>query len=186
MTAHPEPHPVPRPTPPTDAERNSAVRRLQDAYADGHLTHAELDARLDRVLTAPTGADLSAALAALPPDPAQAGATVTLAAATGQIRRRGPWRVPRRLKVESAFGRVRLDLARAVLDHPVVDIELHLGTGGARIVVPRDAVVVVEGLRTVWKVPLHRQPRRARPGGPVVRISGTMGFGRLRIRHARR
>jgi hypothetical protein len=34
-----------------------------------------------------------------------------------------------------------------------------------------------------WAV---RVTRRARPGGSRIRISGTMGFGRLKIRHARR
>ena len=38
---------------------------------------------------------------------------------------------------------------------------------------------------------LHRQDtyttrRRSRPGGPTIRISGAMGLGRLKIRHARR
>ncbi len=94
--------------------------------------------------------------------------------------------MPRFLKVESAFGSVHLDLSRAVIEHPVVDIELRLGTGNARIRVPRDAVVDFEGLHTEWKTPLHKPPRRARPGGPTIRISGSMAFGPLRIRHARR
>jgi hypothetical protein len=101
--------------------------------------------------------------------------------------RRGVWRVPRILKVESAFGRLRLDLSRAVIEHPVVDIELQLGTGRAKIKVPRDAVVDFEGLQTGWKDSRYK-PRRRSPGadGPTIRISGAMGFGRLTIRHARR
>ncbi|MEU8781339.1 hypothetical protein [Streptomyces sp. NPDC048637] len=37
---------------------------------------------------------------------------------------------------------MHLDLSRAVIEHPVVDIELHLGTGKARITVPSDAIGV--------------------------------------------
>lgn len=81
---------------------------------------------------------------------------------------------------------MRLDLSRAVIEHPVVDIELRLGTGGAGITVPRDAVVDVEGLSTGWKDLRYKVPRRSRPGGPTIRISGAMGYGRLKIRHARR
>jgi hypothetical protein len=81
---------------------------------------------------------------------------------------------------------VHLDLSRAVIEHPVVDIELQLGTGRAKITLPRDAIVDVEDLRTVWKDPRHKPQRRSRPGGSRIRISGTMGFGRLKIRHARR
>ncbi|GAA1912440.1 hypothetical protein GCM10009753_50470 [Streptantibioticus ferralitis] len=88
----------------------------------------------------------------------------SIAAISGRIQRRGAWRVPRILKVESALGKVHLDLSRAVIEHPVVDIELQLGTGRAKITVPRDAIVDVEDLRTVWKAPLYKTRRRSRPG----------------------
>lgn len=165
----------------SEDDRDTAVRRLQEAYAEGHLSHAEMDERLHQVLTAQTHDDLVPALASLPEESAS-----TIAAVSGRIQRRGAWRVPRILKVESALGRVRLDLSRAVIEHPVVDIELWLGTGRAEITVPRDAIVDVEGLRTGWKAPLYKTRRHFRPGGPKIRISGTMGLGRLKIRHARR
>jgi hypothetical protein len=167
-----------------DDDRDAAVQRLQDAYAEGHISHEEMDERLHQVLTARTRGELAPALASLPEE--KAGATSTIAAATGRIRRRGAWRVPRTLKVESAFGKVHLDLSRAVIEHPVVDIELRLATGRAKITVPRDATVDVEGLRTAWKDTFYKARRRSRPGGPTIRISGAMGFGRLKIRHARR
>ncbi|MEU5882328.1 hypothetical protein [Spirillospora sp. NPDC047279] len=65
----------------------------------------------------------------------------------------------------------------------MVDIELQLGTGRAKITVPRDAI---DGLQTVCKDTLYTPRRNARAGGPTIRISGTMGFGRLKIRHAHR
>src|SRR3954451_24657349 len=132
-----------------------------------------MDERLHQVLTAETHAELVAALTSLPHE--SAGSTSTIAAVSGRIQRRGAWRVPRTLKVESALGRVRLDLSRAVIEHPVVDIELRLGTGRATITVPRDAIVDVEDLRTGWKAPLYRTPRRSGPGGPRIRVFGTMG-----------
>ncbi|MET9773641.1 DUF1707 domain-containing protein [Streptomyces sp. NPDC006367] len=165
-----------------EEDRDAAVRRLQEAYAEGLLSHEELDERLHRVLTAEAQGELASALASLPEE--HPGSTATIAAAGGRIRRRGAWRVPRVLKVGSAYGRVSLNLSRAVIAHPVVDIELQLGTGGARITVPRDAVVDVEGLSTGWKDLRYRAPRRSRSGGPTIRITGAMGYGRLRIRHA--
>ncbi|MGP8297864.1 DUF1707 SHOCT-like domain-containing protein [Streptomyces inhibens] len=165
-------------------DRDTAVQRLRDAYAEGYIPHEELDERLHQVLTAKTHSELVSALAALPEE--NVGTTSTIAAAGGRIQRRGVWRVPRSLKVASAFGRVHLDLSRAVIEHPVVDIELQLGTGRAKITVPRDAIVDAEGLHTGWKDSLYKTRRRSRPGGPTIRISGTMGFGRLKIRHARR
>jgi hypothetical protein len=177
------PLPEGRPRLTSEDDRDTAVRSLQEAYAEGHISHEELDERLHQVLTAKTQSELVSALASLPEE--NAGTTSTIAALSGRIRRRGAWRVPRILKVESALGRVHLDLSRAVIEHPVVDIELQLGTGRAKITVPRDAIVDVD-LRTVWKDPLYKTRRRSRPGGPRIRISGAMGLGRLKIRHARR
>ncbi|MGW1542221.1 DUF1707 SHOCT-like domain-containing protein [Streptomyces sp. NPDC002309] len=168
----------------SEADRDTAVRRLQEAYAEGHISHEDLDERLHQALTVRTHGELASAMASLPEE--KAAATTTIGAAGGRIRRRGRWRVPRSLKVASAFGRVHLDLSRAVIEHPVVDIELQLGTGNAKITVPRDAIVDVEALHTGWKDTLYKPSRRSRADGPRVRISGTMGFGRLKIRHARR
>lgn len=163
-------------------DRETALQRLQDAYANERISHEEMDEHLEQVLTAKTYSELASALASLPEE--HPGSTSTIAAAGGRIQRRGAWRVPRTLKVGSAFGRVRLDLSRAIIEHPVIDIELQLGTGGARITVPRNAIVDVDGLHTGWKDLRYRAPRRSRPGGPKIRISGTVGFGRLKIRHA--
>ncbi|MFE6687588.1 DUF1707 domain-containing protein [Streptomyces sp. NPDC057743] len=183
MTPLPDPPEAPPPRIDED-DRDAAVRRLQEAYSEELISHEELESRLHQVLTAKAHGELASALAALPAE--HPGTASTIAVISGRIRRRGAWRVPRNLKVESAFGKVRLDLSRAVIEHPVVDIELQLGTGGARITVPRDAVVDVEGLRTTWKDLRYKAPRGTHPGGPKIRISGALGYGRLQIRHARR
>ncbi|WP_407565490.1 DUF1707 domain-containing protein [Streptomyces sp. 184] len=167
-----------------DEERDSGARRLRDAYAEGRLTREDMDARLDRALSATTRGELDAALASLPAE--NPGAEATIGAAAGRIRRSGAWRVPRTLRVESAYGRVRLDLSRAVIEHPVVDIVLHVGTGRASITVPHDAVVDLDGVRNGMKDSVYKPPRRPTSGGPTIRISGVMGFGRLTVRHARR
>ncbi len=163
-------------------DRESAVRRVREAYAEERISHEEMDERLGQVLAATTRGELAAALDPLPAE--DPGTTSTIAAAGGRIKRRGAWRVPRILKVESAFGRVRLDLSRAIVAYPVVDIELSLGTGNASITVPRDAIVEVEGLNTGWKDLRYRPRQPSRPGAPRFRFSGAMGYGRLKIRHA--
>ena len=168
----------------SEDDRDTAVRRLQEAYVQGHVSHEEMDEHLDQVLTAKTSSELASALASLPAE--SPGTTSTIAAISGRLQRRGTWRVPRTVKVESALGRVHLDLSQAIIEHAVVDIELQLGTGRAKITVPRDAIVDFEDLRAGWKPTLYKPSRHSRPGGPTIRISGAMGFGRLKIRHARR
>ncbi|MFD8596426.1 DUF1707 domain-containing protein [Kitasatospora sp. NPDC059646] len=168
------------------AERDAAAARLQQAYAEERITHEEMEQRLQQALTAATRAELDLVTADLPADrPDAADSTATIAAAGGRIVRRGVWRVPRTLKVASAFGKVRLDLSHAIIDHPVVDIELGLGFGRATITVPHNATVDVDGVQGGWKDVRYRPPRHPVPGGPLIRITGAPGFGRLRVRHAR-
>lgn len=168
----------------TDNDRDMAVKRLREAFADGHLSHQELDDRLQVIFTAKTHGDLGPALARLPDT--NVDRAVTLAAKTGRIRRRGAWRVPRVLKVDSEYAGVNLDLSRAIIEDPVVDIELQLRFGRAKITLPDDAVVDLDDLHTVWKLPSYQPPQHVDPSGPTIRISGTMEFGRLTIRHKRR
>jgi len=164
-------------------ERTTALQRVQAAYTEGHISHEDMDSRLDRVLTATTQNEIELALAALPA--AKPDTSATINAASGRLVRRGVWRLPRNLKVVSAFGRVKLDLSQAIIEYPQVDIELQVAHGRAKIIVPRNAIVDYDGLHTEWKDTRYRPARNARPGGPTIRITGAMGFGRLKIRHAR-
>jgi len=63
--------------PPRIDDRDMAVLRLREAYAEGHLSHEELDGRLHQVLSATTYGGLMSALAGLPES---AGTTATIAA----------------------------------------------------------------------------------------------------------
>ncbi|MBI0293456.1 DUF1707 domain-containing protein [Streptomyces sp. PRKS01-29] len=53
----------------SEGDRDTGVRRLRDAYADGRISHEEMDQRLHAVLTATSHGDLVAALASLPEEP---------------------------------------------------------------------------------------------------------------------
>lgn len=168
----------------SDDDRDTAIERVQEAFAQGLVSRDEMDERLQVALTATTRDDLVPVVASLPEkDP---GRTVAIEAAGGRIQRGGGWRVPRAFKVDSEFGKVELDLSQATIDHPVVDIELQLRYGRARIVLPRNASVDYEGLSADWKQPVYKASRSGGQGGPLIRITGAMGYGRLKIRHGRR
>ncbi|MFG2485193.1 DUF1707 domain-containing protein [Streptomyces virginiae] len=167
----------------SEVDRDVTIERLQEAFSEGHITQEELDARLHIALTAETPGELTSAVASLPAR--DDGPTTIVDTVGGLIRRRGGWQVPQVFKVTSRMGKVYLDLSRAVIKHRVVDIELHLDYGWAWIVVPREATVDYEGLHAGWKQPAYKAPLRGGSDGPRIRISGTMGYGRLRIRHRR-
>ncbi|MET8221214.1 DUF1707 SHOCT-like domain-containing protein [Streptomyces hirsutus] len=67
----------------SEDDRDTAVRRLQEAYVEGHISHEEMDERLHAVLTAKTHSELVSALASLPAG--NAGTTSMIAAVSGRI-----------------------------------------------------------------------------------------------------
>ena len=160
--------------------RDTAVQRLQEAHAEGHISHEEMDERLHQILSAKTHSELLPALASLP------------AKNVHDCRRRRTDQAARCMAGTShPRGRVRIRKGAPrpvprVIDHPVLDIELQLGTGRAKITVPRDAIVDFEELRTGRKDTLYKPPTPLPVRRPTIRISGTMRFGRLEIHHARR
>ncbi|MDA0634997.1 DUF1707 domain-containing protein [Nonomuraea sp. MCN248] len=162
----------------TPAERETAVELVQQAYADGRLQPAELEQRLELALTATSWEDLGPILADLSDD------AVLLETTGGNIRRAGDWQVPRRLRVSSEYGRVRLDLSRAVIRHPHIEIDLRLPFGSATIILPAGASANVDGVRTEWGSVVCKVPGSRFAGGPHVRVTGELTYGRLTIRTA--
>ncbi|MFC4015917.1 DUF1707 domain-containing protein [Nonomuraea purpurea] len=167
----------------SDGDREMTVQRLQQAYADGRLETAELEQRLERALTAASHGDLVAVTADLPGLPEE---VIQLASVGGIIRRAGDWQVPRRLRVASEYGQVRLDLSHAVVRHPVIEIDLHLPYGSARIVLPPGASANTDKVRSEWGRVACKAAGRPRLGNLHVEVTGEITYGRLIIRNSRR
>ncbi|MEU8360247.1 DUF1707 domain-containing protein [Nonomuraea sp. NPDC048882] len=165
----------------SDGDRDRAVELVQQAYADGRLDQEELERRLERALGAGSVQELELVVADLP----RHDEVVRLQSVGGGLKRSGDWNVPRRLHIESAYGRVRLDLSRAVIRHAQVDIELHLAYGQATIIVPAGASVDADGVRAEWGRVICKAPGRRRPGELHVQVTGALPYGRLVIRPAR-
>ncbi|MET7328194.1 DUF1707 domain-containing protein [Nonomuraea sp. NPDC005650] len=166
----------------SDGDRDLVVLRLQQAFADGRLGSAEMEARLELALTAASHGDLLQVTADLPELPDE---TVELRSAGGRIRRVGDWQVPRRLRIASEYGSVWLDLSRTVIGHPEIEIDLRLDCGSATIVLPRGATANADAVRVEWGSVACRVPGRPRPGAPHLRVTGLLPYGRLRIRGPR-
>ena len=125
----------------SDADRERAAERLQTAMAEGRITFTELDERLAAVYAARYEAELLPPLADLPgaapaPPPVPARTPTVLRAGMSGIKRTGAWSVPARLRVQSVMGTVLLDFSRAENPHPVVEIELEIAAGSAKLLLP--------------------------------------------------
>ena len=177
----------------SEEDRERAAQHLQVAMAEGRISMAELDERLTVVYAARYADDLAAPLADLPAADhpvvgwtGQVDEPVVLRSGMGDIKRRGQWRVPSRLRVHSPVGSVVLDFCDTEVPHPVVDVELHLGMGSARILVPDGATADVDGVSATMGSARARVPAGPRAGVPHFRVHGTAGMGSVVVRHRRR
>jgi hypothetical protein len=177
----------------SDADRERAAQRLHQALAEGRITVTELEERIQLVYAARYGSELVPPLADLPGDPLDvtaavapvstpAGPPVVLRTGMGSLRRTGSWAVPARLRVQSGMGSVLLDFCDADVRHPVVEIELELGAGSARILVPDDATADVDGLVAGMGTVRAKVPSVPRRGHIHFRIYGRTSMGSVTIR----
>src|SRR5262249_34105190 len=123
----------------SDAERDQVAASLREHCIAGRLTLDEFAERTDHALAARTKPGLEAGTRDLPssvaqPEPKLGKRThVTL---IGGMGRRGPWRLPERLRVVGVIGAVELDLSEAVIEAGETTIDAWWGIGSLEIVVP--------------------------------------------------
>ncbi|MCK2212482.1 DUF1707 domain-containing protein [Actinomadura sp. ATCC 31491] len=173
----------------SDEDRERTTKQLQQAFAEGRLTRPELEERIGLALTARTYGDLLGLITDLPaaqavPAPED---VVELETKNDHVKRSGDWAVPRRLRVVSKYGGVDLDLSEAVIPHPVVEIDLELAYGSAKIVLPEGGTANVDGVRSDWgRVSTGDVPGRPRAGAVHVVITGTAKYGGVSVRYPRK
>lgn len=175
-----------------DADRERAAMRLHQALAEGRITVSELEERLSAVYAARYEADLRPPLADLPGaqltavpaavPAAPSGAPLVLKAGMAGIKRTGGWTVPPRLRVQSGMGSVVLDFCDAENPHPVVEVELDLGAGSAKLLIPDDATANVDELVTTMGAIKSSVPSRPRAGAPHFVVHGRSSMGSVTIR----
>lgn len=174
----------------SDADREGVIAQLNTAVAEGRLTLAEFEERVDGVLRARTYGDVEPLLADLPAAAAPVTPTevVELRSHAGQIRRTGRWSMPRRLVVHSMAGAVHLDLRQAVIGHRVSHIELATQAGATTIVLPPGATADIDGVSTTGGTARTRVPSTPEPGStaPHVVVTGSAAAGSLLVRYERR
>lgn len=177
----------------SDGDRDEALVRLHTAYAEGRLTEAELDQRIDLALAARTHAELARVSAGLPepaapgvPDaegPARRPAGRFQLAYKSAVRRSGRWRLPDRFTTVVYKGHSLLDLRAAELDGPVTTIRVLAYKSTVEILVPLGVRVEAGGMGVSAEI--HGVPPA---GAPVVHVQGMAYKGAIeakdRIRRA--
>ena len=174
----------------SDADRERAAQRLHQALAEGRITLSELEERIAVVYAARYEADLRPPFADLPgadlvpgrPAAPSDAPPVVLRAGMSTIKRSGSWDVPARLRLQSAMGAVVLDFCDTVISHPVVDIEVDLGAGSAKLLVPDESTANVDDVVASMGTVKSSVPSVRRPGVPHFVVHGRAGMGSVTVR----
>ena len=169
-----------------DADRDAALARLGDAFAEGRLDFEEFHHRHDRALVARTLGELDRLVRDLPRTPRAADSTeLRLTAGLNGQRRVGHWEVPARLVVAAAVADVRLDFRHARCAHRRVELTVRPGLGRVSLVVPADWGVRADELRTGWGSVRNTHPGNPARDRPLLVVTGSLGVGRLVVRRPR-
>lgn len=100
----------------------------------------------------------------------------------GDVRKSGPWRVPRELGVYQVFGDAVLDLREAVFTSDEVVITTAGVFGDVKVIVPPGVYVELSGMTIFGDHKQDHRPGTPPPGFPRVRVDGYSAFGDVKVR----
>ncbi|WP_370945808.1 DUF1707 domain-containing protein [Amycolatopsis sp. cg5] len=189
----------------SDEEREHVVSVLQKAIGRGLLDLDEFTERTDIALAARTRGELNAVLTDLPglihrdvlrqtvanpyvtgPQMFAPGQRIELNAKYSALHRTGAWLVPQAMLVRNKYGATKLDFSAAIIEFPVVHVELDIRWGSAEIIIPDSASV---DLNQITEIKYGGIEDKTRPNGlagnPRFVLSGRVHGGSLSVRNPR-
>jgi hypothetical protein len=167
--------------------RERVIGALQEHFAHDALDVEEFERRVTLAHTSESQEAILALLddlPALPDAPGRAAKaalvpagevrpTQTLRALMSSTERRGPWAVPRHVRVRTTMSSTVLDFRDARLPAGAVEIELRAVMSSVEIIVPPGLAVETEGTAIMGTFEhVDRAPAHPDPEAPLLRVRG--------------
>ncbi len=171
--------PAPRDLRASDFDRDRVVTVLSDAAADGRLTPAEHNERVERAYRARTLGELAVLTSDLvdqASQPIRLDGRRAVAGIFGRDSRNGRWVVPDSLPVLAIMGEVELDLREALLQSGRIVIYATLIFGTIHLIVPDGVSIQTSGTAVLTRK-ITRTVRQAGPRGASQADSSATGPG---------
>lgn len=174
------------------ADRDAVIEQLRVAAGEGRLTLEELEERIERTQAARTYDDLRVLTADLPRGdgalalPGGVGRVLELRTKSGHVQQKDHWVVPARIVASCSSGSVKIDFTEAVCSHREVLLEATCGMGNIVVIVPRGWTVWVDSLTTNMGTISNKATDPGHPDAPVLRVTGRVGLGTLKIKYPRK
>ncbi|MGB3697512.1 MAG: DUF1707 domain-containing protein [Gordonia sp. (in: high G+C Gram-positive bacteria)] len=173
-------------------ERERAIGLINDAFSQGYLDIVEFEERSGLVYQARTRGALRQVVADLPngsllfpatPAAAPGGPSAPAAYSPPESvtadwdtqRRKGAWTVPARMVLSGEMGTFDLDYRSATFTAPLVELQLQVNASTVRLRLGPDHEIRYDTLdKTKWSTLKDKAGTPARPGGPVVQVTGSL------------
>lgn len=158
---------------------------LEQAVGQGMLTLDEYTERIDVVLGARTRRELDTVIADLPHvrrRPAPAPPEV-LSSWMSSISRKGQWTVPSRLRLVTRMCSTTLDFTSAVLQNPVVHIDMDDYFSSTDLILPDGATADLNGVGNVASSTTVKVSSSPPSRTLHVVVTGSVRFGSVTARH---
>ena len=174
-----------------DADRDRTVTALREHVVEGRLTLDEFSERVGLALEAKTRGDLDHVMVDLPAAvPAEPGSTPVRKARRWHVAimsghsTKGRWRIGGKTNVVAVMGGCDMDLRRAEIEGPEVEITAVAFWGGVKIIVPEGFDVELRGFSFMGGRTMRLRDVPRVPGSPriVVRAFSCMAGIEIRSR----
>ncbi len=175
-----------------DADRDRTVTQLREHVVEGRLTLDEFSERVGLALKAKTRGELDAVMVDLPAtqpppttteiQPTRSGARRWHVAFMSGHSTKGRWRIGGKTTAVAVMGGCDLDLRRAQIDGPEVEITAVAFWGGVEIIVPEGFDVELRGLSIMGGRSLRLRDVPIVPGSPRIVIHGFAVMGGIEVK----
>lgn len=176
-----------------DADRDRTVTLLREHVVEGRLTLDEFSERMGAALEAKTRGELTAVMADLP---ATSSAPTAVPVTTGTARKtsrwhiaimsghstRGRWRIGGKTNAVAIMGGCDLDLRRAVIEGPEIEITAFAFWGGINVIVPEGFDVELRGFSFMGGRSLRVKDVPIVPGSPRIVVRGFAFMGGVDVK----
>ncbi len=175
-----------------DADRDRTVTQLREHVVEGRLTLDEFSERMGAALEAKTRGELDAVMADLPTTNSVPTASPTTATPRKTSRwhiavmsghsTRGRWRIGGKTKAVAVMGGCDMDLRRAEIEGPEVEITAFAFWGGIDIIVPEGFDVELRGFSFMGGRSLRLRDVPIVPGSPRIIVRGFAVMGGIEVK----
>jgi class 3 adenylate cyclase len=171
-----------------DTDRDRTVAALREHVVEGRLTLDEFSERVGLALEAKTRGDLDHVMADLPTPAMEEPSTTArkprrwhVAIMSGHSTK-GRWRIAGKTNVVAVMGGCDMDLRRAEIDGPEVEITAVAFWGGVKIIVPEGFDVELRGFSFMGGRTMRLRDVPRVPGSPRIVVRGFSCMAGIEIR----